>query len=57
MTVISVFPLVLLVFALVFAVIEAWKGATTIRPSSFGWLALALLIFVEIFYHGQGVFK
>jgi hypothetical protein len=47
---------VILVFALVFALIEAWRGATTVRPTSFGWLALALLIVVQIFYRGQEVF-
>jgi hypothetical protein len=57
MTFVSGFPLILLVFALVFACIEAWKGCASIKPSSFGWLAFAILIAVEIFYHGQGVFK
>lgn len=54
---ISLIPLVVLVFAMVFAAIEAWKGAPGLRPTSFGWLAITLLIFVEIFYHGMGVFK
>jgi hypothetical protein len=49
--------LIILVFALVFALLEAWKGSATIRPSNFGWLAVALLILVELFFHGQGVFK
>ncbi len=53
----TAFPLILLVFALAFACFEAWRGAQTVRPVNFGWLAIALLLFVEIFYRGQGVFK
>lgn len=49
--------LVILVFALVFALIEAYKGAAAIRPTNFGWVAIALLIAVELFFHGQSVFK
>jgi len=49
--------LIILVFALVFAMIEAWKGSASIRPANFGWLAIALLILVELFFHGQGLFK
>jgi hypothetical protein len=49
--------LIVLVFALVFALLEAWKGTTTLRPTNLGWLSLALLIIVEIFFHGQGLFK
>ena len=52
----NVTALVVLVFALVFALLEAWKGSTTIRPTSFGWLALALLILVQIFFRGSEVF-
>jgi hypothetical protein len=52
----AVSALVILVFALVFAILEAWKGSATIRPSNFGWLALALLILVQIFYRGTEVF-
>jgi hypothetical protein len=48
---------IILVFALVFALLEAWKGSATIRPSNFGWLALALLILEQIFFHGQGLLK
>lgn len=48
--------LIVLVFALVFALIEAWKGSASIRPSNFGWLALALLILVQIFFRGSEVF-
>lgn len=49
--------LIILVFALVFALIEAFKGATGIRPANFGWLALALLILEQIFFHGQTLLK
>jgi hypothetical protein len=52
----NVTALIILVFALVFAVMEAYKGSATIRPASFGWLALALLILVQIFFRGQEVF-
>jgi hypothetical protein len=52
----NVTALIVLVFALVFAVFEAWKGSASIRPSNFGWLALALLILVQIFFRGQEVF-
>jgi len=52
----AVTALVILVFALVFALLEAWKGSTTIRPTNFGWLALALLILVQIFFRGSEVF-
>jgi hypothetical protein len=48
--------LVILVFAFCFAVFEAWKGSTTIKPTSFGWLALALLIVVQIFFRGAEIF-
>ena len=49
--------LIILVFALVFALIEAFRGATSVRPANFGWLALALLILEQIFFHGQGLLK
>lgn len=52
----TVTALVILVFALVFALLEAWKGSTTVHPTSFGWLALALLILVQVFFRGQEVF-
>ena len=48
---------IILVFALVFALIEAWKGSSTARPTNFGWLALALLILVDLFFRGQGLLK
>lgn len=51
----NVTALVILVFALVFALLEAWKGSTTIRPANFGWLALGLLILVHIFFRGAEV--
>ena len=50
------FPLILLAFALVFAVLKTWKAPET-PHCDWGWLSIAILIFVEIFYHGQGVFK
>lgn len=53
----NITAVILLAFALVFALIEAWKGSTTIRPTSFGWLSIAVLILVELFFHGQGLFK
>ncbi len=52
----NVTALVILVFALVFALIEAWKGSQTFRPTNFGWLALALLILVQIFFRGAETF-
>jgi hypothetical protein len=52
----NVTALIVLVFALVFAFMEAWKGSTGLKPTSFGWLALALLILVQIFFRGQEVF-
>ena len=52
----NVSALIVLVFALVFALFAAYKGSSTIRPSEFGWLALALLILVQIFGRGQEVF-
>jgi|SoimicMinimDraft_6_1059734.scaffolds.fasta_scaffold32090_2 hypothetical protein len=51
----NVTALVVLVFALVFALLEAWKGSASIRPSNFGWLALALLILVHIFFRGSEI--
>jgi hypothetical protein len=48
--------LIVLVFALCFALFEAYKGATGIKPTSFGWLALAFLIIVQIFFRGAEVF-
>ena len=52
----AITAVIILVFALVFAVLEAWKGSTTIQPTNFGWLALALLILVQIFFRGAEVF-
>lgn len=52
----NVTALVVLVFALVFAILEAWKGSSTAKPANFGWLALALLILVQIFFRGSEVF-
>ncbi len=52
-------PLILLVFAFVFAFIETFRGfwkEPRGRPH-LGWASIAILILVEIFYHGQGVFK
>lgn len=48
--------LIILVFALVFACIEAWKGSPGAKPTSFGWLAIALLIAAQVFYRGYDVF-
>ena len=48
--------LVVLVFAFVFALFEAWRGSTTIKPTNWGWLAIALLIGTQIFYRGHEVF-
>jgi hypothetical protein len=52
----SAFALIVLVFAFMFAVLEAWKGSAGPKPTNFGWLALALLILVQIFFRGMDVF-
>jgi hypothetical protein len=48
--------LIVLVFAFAFACFAAYKGSTSIRPTEFGWLAIALLILVQILFRGQEVF-
>jgi hypothetical protein len=52
----STVAVIILVFALVFALLEAWKGSATMRPTNFGWLALALLILVQLFFQGKDAF-
>jgi hypothetical protein len=49
--------LIVLVFALCFALFEAYKGSAGIRPANFGWMALALLIIADLFFHGAGLFN
>lgn len=48
--------LIFLAFAFVAAIMATVK-APDLPHVAWGWLAIALLIFVEIFYHGQGVFR
>jgi hypothetical protein len=52
----NIAAVIILVFALVFALLEAWKGSATMRPTNFGWLALALLILVQLFFRGTEAF-
>lgn len=52
----NITAVLILVFAFCFACFEAYKGATTVKPVSFGWLAIALLILVQLLFRGQEVF-
>jgi hypothetical protein len=56
MTGVNVSALIILVFALAFACFEAFKGSTGVKPTNWGWAALAMLIVSQIFFRGADVF-